>query len=133
MQMGKLKTTKYVVKFDILKAEQIAENKEGFDGRAALFRAEVCLGQVKILRRGGGVGDREIQIVDRLLVFPLSHENHGARVEDVGIRTQDVRSFRNEFHRIDIGCRRFVGQRDEKRQIVENDGATSADEIFPIE
>jgi hypothetical protein len=34
MQMGKLKTTKYVVKFDILKAEQIAENKEGFDGRA---------------------------------------------------------------------------------------------------
>ncbi len=34
MQMGKLKTTKWVVKFDILKAEQIAENKEGFDGRA---------------------------------------------------------------------------------------------------
>ena len=34
MQMGKLKTTKYVVKFDILKAEQIAENKEGFDGGA---------------------------------------------------------------------------------------------------
>jgi hypothetical protein len=32
--MGKLKTTKYVVRFDILKAEQIAENKEGFDGRA---------------------------------------------------------------------------------------------------
>jgi curli biogenesis system outer membrane secretion channel CsgG len=34
MQIGKLKTTKWVVKFDILKAEQIAENKEGFDGRA---------------------------------------------------------------------------------------------------
>ncbi len=34
MQMGKLKTTKWVVKFDILKAEQIAENKKGFDGRA---------------------------------------------------------------------------------------------------
>lgn len=33
MQMGKLKTTKWVVKFDILKAEQIAENKKGFDGR----------------------------------------------------------------------------------------------------
>jgi len=33
MQIGKLKTTKWVVKFDILKAEQIAENKKGFDGR----------------------------------------------------------------------------------------------------
>ena len=34
MQMGKLKTTKWIVKFDILKAEQIAENKQGFDGAA---------------------------------------------------------------------------------------------------
>jgi curli biogenesis system outer membrane secretion channel CsgG len=34
MQVGKLKSTKWVVKFDILKAEQIAENKKGFDGRA---------------------------------------------------------------------------------------------------
>ncbi|HPW29682.1 MAG TPA: hypothetical protein PLL01_09870 [Rhodoferax sp.] len=34
MQMGKLKTTKWVVKFDILKAEQIASNSKGFDGRA---------------------------------------------------------------------------------------------------
>ena len=34
MQIGKLRTTKWVVKFDILKAEQIAENQQGFDGRA---------------------------------------------------------------------------------------------------
>ncbi len=34
MQMGKLKSTKWVVKFDILKAEQIAQNNKGFDGRA---------------------------------------------------------------------------------------------------
>jgi hypothetical protein len=34
MQMGKLKTTQWIVKFDILKAEQIAENRKGFDGRA---------------------------------------------------------------------------------------------------
>ena len=34
MQVGKLKTTKWIVKFDILKAEQIAENKKGFDGKA---------------------------------------------------------------------------------------------------
>ena len=32
--MGKLKSTKYVVKFDILKTEQIAAAQEGFDGRA---------------------------------------------------------------------------------------------------
>ena len=31
--MGKLKSTKYVVKFDILKAEQIAQAQQGFDGR----------------------------------------------------------------------------------------------------
>lgn len=34
MQMGKLKTTKWIVKFDILKAEQIAANTKGFDGQA---------------------------------------------------------------------------------------------------
>ena len=32
--MGKLKSTKYVVKFDILKAEQVAAAQEGFDGGA---------------------------------------------------------------------------------------------------
>ena len=34
MQVGKLKTTRWIVKFDILKAEQIAQNTQGFDGRA---------------------------------------------------------------------------------------------------
>jgi len=34
MQAGKLKTTKWIVKFDILKAEQIAANTKGFDGQA---------------------------------------------------------------------------------------------------
>jgi len=32
--MGKLRTTKYVVKFDILKTEQVAAAQQGFDGRA---------------------------------------------------------------------------------------------------
>lgn len=31
--MGKLKTTKYVVKFDILKTEQVASSQESFDGK----------------------------------------------------------------------------------------------------
>lgn len=34
MNVGQLKTTRWVVRFDILKAEQIAENRQGFDGRA---------------------------------------------------------------------------------------------------
>ena len=34
LRMGKLKSTKYVVKFDILKTEQVAAAQEGFDGRA---------------------------------------------------------------------------------------------------
>src|SRR5438477_9241597 len=34
LRMGKLKSTKYVVKFDILKAEQIAAAQKGFDGAA---------------------------------------------------------------------------------------------------
>jgi hypothetical protein len=34
LKKGKLKTTKWVVKFDVLKAEQVAQAKEGFDGQA---------------------------------------------------------------------------------------------------
>jgi hypothetical protein len=34
LRMGKLKTTKYVVKFDILKTEQVAAAQQGFDGRS---------------------------------------------------------------------------------------------------
>lgn len=34
MQVGKLKTTKWILKFDILKAEQISQAQQGFDGRA---------------------------------------------------------------------------------------------------
>ncbi len=34
LRMGKLKSTKYVVKFDILKAEQISQAQKGFDGGA---------------------------------------------------------------------------------------------------
>lgn len=35
LQKGKWKTTKWVVKFDILKAEQVAKATQGFDGQAA--------------------------------------------------------------------------------------------------
>jgi hypothetical protein len=33
LQKGKLKTTKWVIKFDVLKAEQVAQAQEGFSGR----------------------------------------------------------------------------------------------------
>ncbi len=33
LQKGKLKTTKWIIKFDILKAEQVAQAQQGFDGR----------------------------------------------------------------------------------------------------
>ncbi len=48
LQKGKLKTTKWVVKFDILKAEQVAQAQEGFDGRA--------IGQVLSIFGGGRGG-----------------------------------------------------------------------------
>jgi hypothetical protein len=48
LQKGKLKTTKWVIKFDVLKAEQVAQASEGFDGRAA--------GQVLSILGGGRGG-----------------------------------------------------------------------------
>jgi hypothetical protein len=48
LRMGKLKTTKYVVKFDILKTEQVAAAQQGFDGRA--------LGQMTGILGGFGRG-----------------------------------------------------------------------------
>jgi hypothetical protein len=48
LQKGKLKTTKWVVKFDVLKAEQVAKAQEGFDGRA--------VGQLLSIFGGGSGG-----------------------------------------------------------------------------
>ena len=51
MQVGKLKTTKWIVKFDILKAEQIAENREGFEvGRSATSSASWVAARVPLPR-----------------------------------------------------------------------------------
>lgn len=50
MQIGKLKTTKWVVKFDIIKAEQIATAKKGIDGRA-------IGGLLSIFARGNQAGE----------------------------------------------------------------------------
>lgn len=56
MQVGKLKTTKWIVKFDILKAEQIAENKKGFDGGAIGGLVGMLGGSVGSYAAGTAVG-----------------------------------------------------------------------------
>jgi outer membrane lipoprotein SlyB len=44
LQKGKLKTTKWVVKFDILKAEQVAQAQKSFDGQALGRLAGIAIG-----------------------------------------------------------------------------------------
>jgi hypothetical protein len=56
MQVGKLKTTKWIVKFDILKAEQIAENRKGFDGRAVGGLMGMLGGSMGSYAAGAAVG-----------------------------------------------------------------------------
>src|SRR5436190_12630820 len=53
LRMGKLKSTKYVVKFDILKTEQVAAAQQGFDGRTLGAMAGMLGGWGS---RGGAAG-----------------------------------------------------------------------------
>lgn len=75
LRMGKLKTTKYVVKFDILKTEQVAAAQQGFDGRT--------LGNVAGLLgafgggRGGAAGATAVGSV---------HSNEATTVWVIGMR-----------------------------------------------
>jgi hypothetical protein len=52
LQRGKFKTTKWIVKFDILKAEQVAQAQKGFDGGAIGRLAGIAIGG-----RGGWAAD----------------------------------------------------------------------------
>ena len=52
LQKGKFKNTKWIVKFDILKAEQVAEAQKGFDGRAVGQLAGIAIGG-----RGGAAAE----------------------------------------------------------------------------
>jgi len=45
LQKGKFKNTKWIVKFDILKAEQVAEAQKGFDGGADTVGGSVRTGE----------------------------------------------------------------------------------------
>src|SRR5512144_1660897 len=55
LKMGKLKSTKYVVKFDVLKTEQVAAAQQGFDGRT-LGQMAGLLGAFSGSRRGAAAG-----------------------------------------------------------------------------
>ncbi|MEO8674068.1 MAG: hypothetical protein ABI569_00715 [Casimicrobiaceae bacterium] len=55
LRIGKLKTTKYVVKFDILKTEQVASAQSGFDGRT-LGQMAGLLGAFSGSRGGAAAG-----------------------------------------------------------------------------
>ncbi|MCC6610113.1 MAG: hypothetical protein IT515_10660 [Burkholderiales bacterium] len=60
--MGKLRTTKYIVKFDILKTEQVASAQQGFDG-AAIGRVVGILGAFSgsvAGARAGAIGDTAV-------------------------------------------------------------------------
>jgi len=60
--MGKLKSTKYIVKFDILKTEQVAAAQQGFDG-ASIGRVIGILGAFSGSRGGqqaGAIGDTAV-------------------------------------------------------------------------
>jgi hypothetical protein len=60
--MGKLRSTKYIVKFDILKTEQVAAAQQGFDG-AAVGRVIGILGAFSGSRGGaqaGAIGDTAV-------------------------------------------------------------------------
>ena len=56
LQKGKFKTTKWVVKFDILKAEQVAQAQSGFDGRAIGNLIGILGGSRGSAAAGVGVG-----------------------------------------------------------------------------
>jgi hypothetical protein len=59
LQKGKLKTTKWVIKFDILKAEQVAQAQSGFSGRPIGALIGIFGGG-----RGGAAGDVVVSSVE---------------------------------------------------------------------
>ena len=79
LKMGKLKATKYVVKFDILKTEQVASAQSGFDGRT-LGQMAGLLGAFSGSRGGaqaGAVGGTAVG---------SAHSNEATSVWVIGMR-----------------------------------------------
>ena len=107
--MGKLKTTKYVVKFDILKTEQVASAQKGFDGRtlgqmAGLLGAfSGSLGGARAGAVGGtALGSVHTRRGDQRVDHRHALQDHQRR---------DDRAGRAGLHRGEDGSRRHVDLR----------------------
>lgn len=74
MQMGRLKTTQWVVKFDILKAEQIGEANRGFDGRAVGNIISMFGGTRAAGAAGGVVGSVNTQEVTGVWLIGMRYK-----------------------------------------------------------
>ena len=105
--MGKLKSTKYVVKFDILKTEQVAAAQQGFDGRT--------LGQMAGLLGvfGGSRGGAQAGTVGGTGVGSVHTERSRASVWIIGMRYKIINAETTEqvahrLHRGKDGNRREV-------------------------
>ena len=96
--MGKLKSTKYVVKFDILKTEQVAAAQSGFDGRA-IGQMAGLLGVFGGSRGGAqagtvggaGVGSVQTERIDRRLDHRHALQDHQRRDHRAGRATATPR------------------------------------------
>ena len=105
LRMGKLKSTKYVVKFDILKTEQVAAAQSGFDGRA-VGNMVGLLGVFSGSRGGaqaGTVGGAGIVGAHRRVERRVDHRH---ALQDH--RRRDHRAARHRLHRGEDGGRRDV-------------------------
>ena len=102
--MGKLKSTKYVVKFDMLKTEQVAAAQSGFDGRTIGAMAGL-LGAFGGSRGGARPAPRRRrrlgadERIDRRLDHRHALQDHQRR---------DHRAGRHRLHRGEDGGRRQV-------------------------
>jgi curli biogenesis system outer membrane secretion channel CsgG len=79
LKMGKLKSTKYVVKFDVLKTEQVAAAQSGFDGRT-LGQMAGLLGAFSGSRSGAAAGAVSGTAVGSV------HSNEATSVWVIGMR-----------------------------------------------
>ncbi len=99
--MGKLKSTKYIVKFDVLKTEQVAAAQSGFDGRTIGAMAGL-LGGLGVARRQRGHRRRRFG-ADERIVRRLDHRH---ALQDHQCR--DHRAAGHRLHRGEDGGRRDV-------------------------
>ena len=81
---GKLKTTKWVVKFDVLKAENVAQAQSGFDGRA-LGSIIGILGTTRGVDAAGVQAEGIAQLKQRIAAAPWAKASWDSLVADSAV------------------------------------------------